>query len=63
MKKLLLVLSIVFTALTFAGAIYVLASHGTVNAGYAVVPCAISTALTNAYVWYGNKNNGDKPNE
>ena len=34
----LLVLSIIFTILTFAGAIYVLTSHGTANAGYAVVP-------------------------
>ena len=57
MKKILLILSIIFTALTFIGAIYVLASGGSVNAGYAVVPCAISISFTNFYMWYNNKNN------
>ena len=40
MKKILLVLSAIFTVLTFVGAIYVLVSGGEVNAGYAVIPCA-----------------------
>ena len=35
MKKLLLVLSILLTILTFAGAFYVFLSNGTANAGYA----------------------------
>ena len=39
MKKILLVLSAIFTVLTFVGAIYVLVSGGEVNAGYAVIPC------------------------
>ena len=38
MKKLLLILSVILTILTFAGAIYVLTSNGTANAGYAAVP-------------------------
>ena len=38
MKKVALVLGIIFLVLTFAGGIYVLISHGQVNAGYAVVP-------------------------
>ena len=46
MRKLLLVLLIIFTLLTFAGAIYVLKNHGTVNAGYAVVPCVITIAIS-----------------
>lgn len=33
-----------FTAQTFAGAIYVLVNHGTVNAGYAVIPMASTVA-------------------
>lgn len=53
LKKLLLTLLIIFTILTFAGVIYVLKNHGTVNAGYAVVPCviavAISTSITAKY--------------
>ncbi len=60
MKKILLVLSAIFTVLTFAGAIYVLASGGEVNAGYAVVPCALSLACTNGYIWYKNKDKSDK---
>ena len=46
MKKLLLTLLIIFTILTFTGAIYVLKNHGTVNAGYAVVPCVIAVAIS-----------------
>lgn len=42
MKKLLLVLSIVFLVLTFVGAIFVLTSNGTANAGYAVIPMVIA---------------------
>lgn len=38
MKKAALILGIIFLALTFAGGGYVLANHGQVNAGYAVIP-------------------------
>lgn len=38
MRKAALVCGIVFLILTFAGGVYVLANHGRVNAGYAVVP-------------------------
>ena len=49
MKKLLLIFSIGFCLLTFAGAIYVLVNHGTVNAGYAVVPMVLSLACSSGY--------------
>ena len=54
MKKILLALSIVFTALTFVGAIYVLTSDGTANAGYAVVPMVITLACFTCYRAFGN---------
>lgn len=38
MKKVALVLSIIFIILTFVGAGYVLYNGGKVNAGYAAVP-------------------------
>lgn len=38
MKKMSLILGIVFLILTFVGGGYVLANQGQVNAGYAVVP-------------------------
>ena len=38
MKKITLLLSVLFIILTFAGAGYVLYNGGKVNAGYAVVP-------------------------
>lgn len=38
MKKIALILGIIFLILTFIGGGYVLMNHGQVNAGYAVVP-------------------------
>ncbi len=55
MKKLLLILSIVFIILTFAGAIFVLTSNGTANAGYAVIPLVIALACLSGYRAYKNK--------
>ena len=49
MKKILLLLGIVFTILTFVGAGYVLINKGTVSAGYAVIPMVIGLACSNAY--------------
>lgn len=49
MKKLLLVLSIIFVVLTFAGAIYVIGSKGKVNAGYAVIPMVFALASFAGY--------------
>lgn len=49
MKKLLLVLSIIFVILTFAGAGYVLLNKGTVNAGYACVPMIFTLMFIEAY--------------
>ena len=63
MEKILFILSFIFTVLTFVGAIYVLASDGTVNAGYAVIPCAISLSFTNGFVGLKNKKNKDKQKE
>ena len=34
MKKVFLILGIIFLIITFAGGVYVLANHGQVNAGY-----------------------------
>ena len=53
-KKMFLVLSILFVILTFAGAIYVLTSHGTANAGYAVVPMVMGLACSSGYRTYKN---------
>ena len=55
MKKLLLILSIVFIILTFVGAIYVLTSSGTVNAGYAVIPMVIDLVCLAGYRAYEKK--------
>lgn len=49
MKKLLLILWITFSILTLAGAIYVIVSDGTANAGYAVVPMVITMAFATGY--------------
>ena len=49
MKKLLLILSIAFDALAIAGAIYVLTSNGTANAGYALIPMVIGLSCLVGY--------------
>ena len=49
MKKIFLTFIIIFTILTFVGAICVIRSGGTLNAGYAVVPCVIAIALQSVY--------------
>ena len=49
MKKVLLVLSIIFIVLTFAGAIYVISSKGEVNAGYAAIPMVFALASLAGY--------------
>ena len=52
LQKIALILGIVFLTLTFIGVFYVLANHGQVNAGYAVVP-GIWTMICFGY--YRNK--------
>lgn len=42
MKKITLILGIVFLVFTFFGGGYVLMNHGQVNAGYAVVPSVLA---------------------
>ena len=57
MKKIFLILSIFFTVLTFVGAIYVLTNHGTVNAGYAVIPMVLTIACFSVYKSYKDREN------
>ncbi len=49
MQKLVLVLSIVFIILTFAGAGYVLLNRGNGNAGYAAIPMVCALACISFY--------------
>ena len=55
MKKILLILSIVFILLTFVGASYVLTSNEKANAGYAVIPMVIALACLASYRSYKDK--------
>ena len=55
MKKILLILSIVFILLTFVGAIYVLTSNGTANAGYAIIPMVFALTCLASYRTYKDK--------
>lgn len=48
-RKLTLILSIVFVILTFAGAGYVLFNGGRVNAGYACVPMVFALISISFY--------------
>lgn len=52
MKKLTLILSVIFIILTFVGAGYVLSNHGQVNAGYACVPMVLALASISFYRKY-----------
>ena len=38
------ILAVLFSALTFGGATYVLMNHGRVSAGYAVIPMVFAVA-------------------
>ena len=49
MKKLLLVLGVLFVVLTFVGAGYVLINKGQVNAGYAVIPMLFALVFLSAH--------------
>lgn len=49
MKKVALIVSVIFIILTFVGAGYVLYHGGNVNAGYAVVPMVFALA---SLAWY-----------
>lgn len=57
MKKIFFMISILFAVLTFAGMVYVLKNHGNVNAGYAVIPMALTIACFSVYKLYANKEN------
>lgn len=49
MKRVYLILSIVFALLTFIGAGYVLYHHGDVNAGYACIPMIAAITCISIY--------------
>lgn len=49
LKKILFVLSILFTVLTLAGAVYVIIKGGQVSPGYSVVPMVWSCIFTSSY--------------
>ncbi len=49
LKKILLVLSILFTILTFVGAGYVLLNKGQVSAGYSAIPMLWAVLFITAY--------------
>lgn len=49
MRKVVLVLTIVFVILTFAGGFYVLQSGGTESAGYAIIPMIFALACLGFY--------------
>lgn len=49
MKKIALVLSVIFIILTFIGAGYVLYNRGQVNAGYATIPLVFALATLAFY--------------
>ena len=49
LKKILFVLSIVFTILTFVGATYVLFNKGQVSAGYSAVPMLFAVLFITTY--------------
>lgn len=49
MRKVALVLGIIFLILTFVGGGYVIINHGQVNAGYAVIPSIWAMACFGYY--------------
>lgn len=51
-KKLALILSIIFIILTFVGAGYILFNGGKVNAGYACVPMVLALIFLSFYRKY-----------
>ncbi len=55
-QKLYLTLVIIFAALTFCGAGYVLYNKGQVNAGFAVIPMVIEIAFLTLYSAEKTKN-------
>ena len=52
MEKTALVLSVIFTILTFIGAGYVLFNGGKVNAGYACIPMVFTLISISVYRKY-----------
>ena len=55
-KKLALILSMIFIILTFVGAGYILFKGGKVNAGYACVPMVLSKVQVTYNSWLIKRN-------
>ena len=55
MKKILLLLTLLFMALTFIGAFYVVSNGGKPNAGYAAVPMVMAIVCMQWYKAFKNK--------
>ncbi len=49
MKKIYLILGIIFTIITLIGVGYVLLNHGEVNAGYACIPMVFTITFIAMY--------------
>ena len=47
--KIYFILLVIFTVLTFAGAIYVISNGGELNAGYACVPMVFALAFSGLF--------------
>ena len=47
--KIYCILLVIFTVLTFAGAVYVIKNNGEPNAGYACVPMAFALAFSGLF--------------
>lgn len=57
MKRVALVLGIIFLILTFIGGAYVIFNKGQVNAGYAVIPSLFAMVCFGYYRTKGGKGN------
>lgn len=55
MKKVLLILSILFILLTFGGAVYYFLHRDSANVGYATVPMVGALACISIYRWTSAK--------
>ena len=58
--KIYCILLVIFTVLTFAGAVYVIKNNGEPNAGYACVPMAFALAFSGLFHSTRNEINNKK---
>lgn len=57
MKKVLAVLSIIFSIISIIGAVYVIFTKGKVNVGLAVIPMIFALVLCSIYTAFSRKTN------